>query len=157
MENKYSYKLDIRFCNPAADFREENVRNAISSAVSQYNAASSWAKNPKHISSFAYNDDFSILTLILQSQNALAAPGKALFSLSKTLVSHEAFAGKVYHAQLFRTQTQAITEPSPTPAPEAEAAPMQPDAALPSLEEFEHLSNDAKLNALYALLLRMKA
>ena len=157
MENKYSYKLDIRFCNPAANFREASVRDAISAAVSQYNVESSWAKNPKHISSISYSNDCSILTLTLQSQNALAAPGKALFALSKTLVSHEAVAGKVYHGQLVRTMTVEATEPSPAPAPEAEEVPMEPDSALPSLEEFQSLSIDEKLNVLYALLLKRQA
>ena len=157
MENKYSYKLDIRFCNPAADFHEGPVRAAVCDSIAQYNASSSWAKNPKHISSYEYNDDFSILTLTLQSQNALAAPGKALFALSKTLVSHEAVAGKVYHGQLFRTMTVEAAEPSPAPAPEAEAAPTEPDTALPSLEEFQSLSIDEKLNAIYALLLKRQA
>lgn len=80
------YKILSQFVKSDARFTAE-VKEAVKAGVANYNSRSLMAKNPKKITDYSFTDDEMTLEIILESDEELPMPSKALRLLSTYLVS----------------------------------------------------------------------
>ena len=72
-----TYMISAQFVNTRAKFDDE-AKEAVREAVSNYNSKSLIAKNPKRIVDFRFSEDEMTLTVNLESEAKLPMPTKAL-------------------------------------------------------------------------------
>lgn len=146
------YKILSQFVKPDVKF-DADAKEAVENAISYYNTKSLIAKNPKQISDYSFSEDRETLEIILESEEKLPMPSKALRMLSTYLVQKTCIGENGYLAgkQLFKmTATEIAGENAPK---EDELNKEQ----LVALNHFKKLDVDEKLNAIYELLLERRS
>lgn len=105
------YKILAQFVRNDARF-DEKVREAVEEGIANYNSRSLIAKNPKKITDYKFSDDELTLEMILESNEALPMPSKALRLLSTYLVSETCIGEGDYLAgkQLFKMTSSEYNE-----------------------------------------------
>lgn len=100
---KMKYKILAQFVNSDAKF-DSKAQSAVNAGISNYNSKSLIAKNPKNIAGYSFSDDEMTLEIILESDEELPMPSKALRLLSTYLVNKTCIGEGNYLAgkQLFK-------------------------------------------------------
>lgn len=102
-----SYKISAQFVSAGAKFDDE-AKDAVKAAISNYNSKSLIAKNPKQIVDYTFSDDDMTLVMILESEADLPMPTKALRLLSSYLVEETNLDKYVSGKQLLKMTTSTI-------------------------------------------------
>lgn len=108
---KHRYLVIIQFAKAGVKF-DEQVQRAIDESVANYNARSLFARNPKQILEYEFSKNLSTMKVILQSDERLPVPARALrlfsvYLLNETFVGNGGYlAGK----QLFKMSSTEINE-----------------------------------------------
>lgn len=141
------YKILSQFVKPEAKF-DSDAKEAIEKAISYYNTKSLIAKNPKQISDYSFSEDKETLEIILDSEEKLPMPSKALRMLSTYLVQKTCIGENGYLAgkQLFKMTAVEIAS-----ADDVKERKLFEDQEG-SLNDFKKLSIEEKLDTIYALL-----
>ncbi|MCI8560409.1 MAG: hypothetical protein HFH03_04715 [Dorea sp.] len=145
---KNSYSISAQFVNPNAKFDEE-AKKAVKEAISNYNAKSLIAKNPKQIVDYSFSKDELTLVVKLESEADLPMPTKALRLLSSYLVEETCLDKYLSGKQLFKMTTATtviVSEMNPVDG--------APTSSNMDIEKFRALSTDEKLVEVYKLLLK---
>ena len=125
------------------------AKEAVGNAISYYNTKSLIAKNPKQISDYRYAEDSETLEILLQSEEKLPMPSKALRLLSTYLVQKTCIGENGYLAgkQLFKmTAVEIAGENGVTESRSSKEQVISP-------ENFKDLDIDQKLDTIYRILL----
>lgn len=103
------YKILSQFVKTDARF-DANVQEAVKAGIVNYNSRSLIAKNPKKITDYSFTDDELTLEIILESDEALPMPSKALRLLSTYLVNETSIGEGDYLAgkQLFKMTSSEV-------------------------------------------------
>ena len=99
-----TYMISAQFVNTRAKFDDE-AKEAVREAVSNYNSKSLIAKNHKRIVDFRFSEDEMTLTVNLESEAKLPMPTKALRLLSSYLVEETCLNKYLSGKQLFKMTT----------------------------------------------------
>ena len=108
---KHRYLVIIQFAKAGVKF-DEQVQRAIDESVANYNARSLFDRNPKQILEYEFSKNLSTMKVILQSDERLPVPARALrlfsvYLLNETFVGNGGYlAGK----QLFKMSSTEINE-----------------------------------------------
>lgn len=102
-----SYKISAQFVSTGAKFDDE-AKDAVKAAISNYNSKSLIAKNPKQIVDYSFSNDGMTLVIILESEANLPMPTKALRLLSSYLVEETCLDKYVSGKQLLKMTTSTI-------------------------------------------------
>lgn len=107
----YKYLITAQFVRAGVQF-DEAVQEAVKESYKNYNARSLLARNPKQIKSYEYSEDLSTLKIVLQSDEKLPVPSRALRLFSVYLTSETFIGADGYLAgkQLFKMSSTEITE-----------------------------------------------
>lgn len=108
---KHIYLVTIQFAKAGVKF-DEQVQRAIDKSVANYNARSLFARNPKQILEYEFSKNLSTMKVILQSNERLPVPARALRLFSVYLLN-ETFVGDggyIAGKQLFKMSSTEINE-----------------------------------------------
>ena len=108
---KHRYLVLIQFAKAGVKF-DEQVLRAIDESVANYNARSLFARNPKQILEYEFSKKLSTMKVILQSDERLPVPARALWLFSVYLLN-ETFVGNggyLTGKQLFKMSSTEINE-----------------------------------------------
>ena len=108
---KHRYLVIIQFAKAGVKF-DEQVQRAIDESVANYNARSLFARNPKQILEYEFSKNLSTMKVILQSDERLPVPARALRLFSVYLLN-ETFVGNggyLTGKQLFKMSSTEINE-----------------------------------------------
>lgn len=107
------YKVLSQFLKTGAKF-DANAKKAVKSGVDHYNSRSLIAKNPKQILDYSFSPDGTTLELILESEEKLPMPSKALRLFSTYLVQETCIGSEDYLVgkQLFKMTASDYEEPA---------------------------------------------
>lgn len=105
----YSYLITAQFVKAGIKF-DEAVQDAIRDSYENYNARSLLARNPKKIREYTFSEDLSTLKIVLQSDEKLPVPSRAL-RLFSVYLTNETFIGNGYLSgkQLFKMSSVEIS------------------------------------------------
>lgn len=103
------YKILSQFVKADAKF-DESAKEAVKAGIANYNSRSLIAKNPKKITDYNFTDDKMTMEIILESDEELPMPSKALRLLSTYLVNETCIGEGDYLAgkQLFKMTSSEI-------------------------------------------------
>ena len=103
------YKILLQFVNTNVFF-DANAQEALKEGIKNYNSRSLIAKNPKKITDYRFTDDELTLEIILESEEVLPMPSKALRLLSTYLVKETCIGEGNYLAgkQLFKMTSSKV-------------------------------------------------
>ena len=108
---KHRYLVIIQFAKAGVK-SDEQVQRAIDESVANYNARSLFARNPKQILEYEFSKNLSTMKVILQSDERLPVPARALRLFSVYLLN-ETFVGNggyLTGKQLFKMSSTEINE-----------------------------------------------
>ena len=97
------YEIMLQFANPEVKF-DEKVRQAIKAAIETYNSKGLIARNPKSIVQHSFSEDLRTMKVILESENVLPTPHRALRFFSTILVKEPFIEPYLAGKQLFKTR-----------------------------------------------------
>ena len=108
---KHRYLVIIQFAKAGVKF-DEQVQRAIDESVANYNARSLFARNPKQILEYEFSKNLSTMKVILQSDERLPVPARALrlfsvYHLNETFVGN---GGYLTGKQLIKMSSTEINE-----------------------------------------------
>ena len=87
----YSYLITAQFVKAGVKF-DAAVQEAVRDSYQNYNARSLLARNPKEIREYTFSEDLSTLKIVLQSDEKLPVPSRAL-RLFSVYLTNETFIG----------------------------------------------------------------
>ena len=108
---KHRYLVIIQFAKAGVKF-DEQVQRAIDESVANYKARSLFARNPKQILEYEFSKNLSTMKVILQSDERLPVPARALRLFSVYLLNEtfEGNGGYLTGKQLFKMSSTEINE-----------------------------------------------
>ncbi|MDD6963705.1 MAG: hypothetical protein PUJ52_01390 [Firmicutes bacterium] len=105
----YSYLITAQFVRAGVKF-DEAVQEVVKDSYENYNARSLLARNPKEIKEYSFSDDLTTLKIVLQSDEKLPVPSRAL-RLFSVYLTNETFIGDggyLAGKQLFKMSSAEI-------------------------------------------------
>lgn len=110
----YKYVILAQHVKPGVEFDEPYQKLLKEKVIPYFNSRSLMAKNPKEITSYSFSEDKLTLKILLESQEELPMPSKALRILSTYLVNETMIGEGNYLAgkALFKMSSEEYKEES---------------------------------------------